>query len=272
MKNTAIRICRKGVFLSSILAATVLTLFTACDSPSSSWEEPVHDYFDKYTNTAAIEKQEISFQTQKDNSGTTCIPSDGNKTVTFYLRNPRLYTLDINFPEATDSSGIIVEQDMQDKTVIRLTYSQDYLLAHEGGQQIGGTIYLTESETLREFDPYSFSLKCNTPPPGVKGATVQKDSSNKHVVCFYLPTGQLSSQRHQNEEHTLYIGETAIPLGTQASMLSSTNTTRPTSLSPAKDGGPSFSETPPSGYTPFYIYYNPQRCRRRHQLENQDCG
>ena len=141
---------------------------------------------------------------------------------------------------------------MQDKTVIRLTYSQDYLLAHEGGQQIGGTIYLTESETLREFDPYSFSLKCNTPPPGVKGATVQKDSSNKHVVCFYLPTGQLSSQRHQNEEHTLYIGETAIPLGTQASMLSSTNTTRPTSLSPAKDGGPSFSTTPPSGYTPFY--------------------
>lgn len=241
-----------GVFLSSILAATVLTLFSACDSPSSSWEEPVRDYFDKYTNTAAIEKQEISFQTQKDNSGTTCIPSDGNKTVTFYLRNPRLYTLDINFPEATEASDIIVEQDMQDKTVIRLTYSQDYLLAHEGGQQIGGTIYLTESETLREFDPYSFSLKCNTPPPGVKGATVQKDGSGNHVVCFYLPTDQLSSPRHQNEAHTLYIGKTAISLGTQASMLSSTNTTRPSPLYPAKDGGPSFSTTPPSGYTPFY--------------------
>lgn len=143
-------------------------------------------------------------------------------------------------------------QDTQDKTIIRLTYSQDYLLAHEGGQQIGGTIYLTESETLREFDPYSFSLKCNTPPPGVKGATVQKDDTNKHVVCFYLPTDQLSSPRHQNEAHTLYIGKTAISLGTQASMLSSANTTRPSPLYPAKNGGPSFSTTPPPGYTPFY--------------------
>lgn len=241
-----------GVFLSSILAATVLTLFSACDSPSSSWEEPVRDYFDKYTNTAAIEKQEISFQTQKDNSGTTCIPSDGNKTITFYLRNPRLYTLETSFSEPDTYPDIQIVQDTQDKTIIRLTYSQDYLLAHEGGQQIGGTIHLTESETLREFDPYSFSLKCNTPPPGVKGATVQKDDSNKHVVCFYLPTDQLSSPRHQNEAHTLYIGKTAISLGTQASLLSSANTTRPSPLYPAKDGGPSFSTTPPAGYTPFY--------------------
>lgn len=245
-----------GVFLSSILAATVLTLFSACDSPSSSWEEPVRDYFDKYTNTAAIEKQEISFQTQKDNSGTTCIPSDGNKTVTFYLRNPRLYTLETSFSEPDTYPDIQIVQDTQDKTIIRLTYSQDYLLAHEGGQQIGGTIYLTESETLREFDPYSFSLKCNTPPPGVKGATVQKDDTNKHVVCFYLPTDQLSSPRHQNEAHTLYIGKTAISLGTQASMLSSANTTRPSPLYPAKDGGPSFSTTPPPGYTPFYYTTN----------------
>jgi len=219
MKNTAIRICRKGVFLTSILAATVLTLFTACDSPSSSWEEPVRDYFDKYTNTAAIEKQEISFQTQKDNSGTTCIPSDGNKTVTFYLRNPRLYTLDINFPEATESSGIIVEQDTQDKTVIRLTYSQDYLLAHEGGQQIGGTIYLTESETLREFDPYSFSLKCNTPPPGVKGQSVQTASNGHFWVCFYVPTTELTTPTHSLDTHTVFInGEAVATIGTDGSI------------------------------------------------------
>lgn len=35
-------------------------------------------------------------------------------------------------------------------------------------------------------------------------------------------------------------------------MLSSANTTRPSTLLPAKDGGPSFSTTPPPGYTPFY--------------------
>ena len=132
MKNTAIQIYRwGGVFLSSILAATVLTLFTACDSPSSSWEEPVHDYFDKYTNTAAIEKIDITCQSNKDNSGATCIPSDGNKTITFYLRNPRQYTLNIDFPNATEGSGITVEQDMQDKTVIRFTYPQSYLVQHD---------------------------------------------------------------------------------------------------------------------------------------------
>ncbi len=220
MKNTAIQIYRwGGVFLSSILAATVLTLFSACDSPSSSWEEPVRDYFDKYTNTAAIEKIDITCQSNKDNSGATCIPSDGNKTVTFYLRNPRLYTLDINFPEATEASGIIVEQDMQDKTVIRLTYSQDYLLAHEGGQQIGGTIYLTESETLREFDPYSFSLKCNTPPPGVKGQSVQTASNGHFWVCFYVPTTELGNAPHQLDTHTVFInGEAVATIGTDGSI------------------------------------------------------
>lgn len=220
MKNTAIQIYRwGGVFLSSILAATVLTLFSACDSPSSSWEEPVRDYFDKYTNTAAIEKQEISFQTQKDNSGTTCIPSDGNKTITFYLRNPRLYTLETSFSEPDTYPDIQIVQDTQDKTIIRLTYSQDYLLAHEGGQQIGGTIYLTESETLREFDPYSFSLKCNTPPPGVKGQSVQTASNGHFWVCFYVPTTELGNAPHQLDTHTVFInGEAVATIGTDGSI------------------------------------------------------
>ncbi|MBR0124337.1 MAG: Ig-like domain-containing protein [Treponema sp.] len=242
-----------GVFLSSILAATVLTLFSACDSPSSSWEEPVRDYFDKYTNTAAIEKQEISFKTQKDNSGTTCIPSDGNKTVTFYLRNPRLYTLDINFPEATEASGLIVEQDMQDKTVIRLTYPQDYLLAHEGGQQIGGTIYLTESETLREFDPYSFSLKCNTPPPGVKGQSVQSNGSN-YIVCFYVPTTELVSTRHQNDTHTLFINGSPIVTGSAAE-LAAASSPQPSTLAPVGNNA-RFNTTAPNGYVAFFFDTN----------------
>lgn len=246
-----------GVFLSSILAATVLTLFSACDSPSSSWEEPVRDYFDKYTNTAAIEKQEISFQTQKDNSGATCIPSDGNKTITFYLRNPRLYTLDINFPEATEASGITVEQDMQDKTVIRLTYPQDYLLAHEGGQQIGGTIYLTESETLREFDPYSFSLKCNTPPPGVKGQSVQTASNGHFWVCFYVPTTELATPTHSLDTHTVFInGEAVATIGTDGSITAkpgkSISTTAPSGLAIILGSGASAFTGSSTGCTALY--------------------
>lgn len=110
-------------------------------------------------------------------------------------------------------------QDTQDKTIIRLTYSQDYLLAHEGGQQIGGTIYLTESETLREFDPYSFSLKCNTPPPGVKGQSVQTASNGHFWVCFYVPTTELATPTHSLDTHTVFInGEAVATIGTDGSI------------------------------------------------------
>ena len=221
MRNAAIQIHRKVVFLTSIIAATVLTLLSACSNPTSdSFEEPVHDYFDKYTNTAAIEKQEIRVATQKDSSGTTCISSDGDKTITFYLRNPRNYTLNLNtsFSALDSPNAIQIEQDMQDKTIIRLTYSQDYLLEHDGGQQIGGTIYLTESETHREFDSYSFSLKCNTPPPGVKGQSVQTDGHN-YIVCFYVPTTELGNATHGHEAHTVFIsGEAVATIGTDGSI------------------------------------------------------
>lgn len=126
-------------------------------------------------------------------------------------------------------------QDTQDKTIIRLTYSQDYLLAHEGGQQIGGTIYLTESETLREFDPYSFSLKCNTPPPGVKGQSVQSNGSN-YIVCFYVPTTELATPTHCLDTHTVFInGEAVATIGTDGSI----------TAKPGKD----ISTTAPSGLT-----------------------
>ena len=161
--------------------------------------------------------------------------------------------MNIDFPNATESSGISVEQDMQDKTVIRLTYPQDYLLAHEGGQQIGGTIYLTESETLREFDPYSFSLKCNTPPPGVKGQSVQS-YNNKYYVCFYLPTSELVSTRHQNDTHTLFINGSPIVTGSAAE-LAAASSPQPSTLAPVGNNA-RFNTTAPNGYEAFFFDTN----------------
>ncbi|HBB14113.1 MAG TPA: hypothetical protein DCZ76_07535 [Treponema sp.] len=260
MKNTAIQIYRwGGVFLSSILAATVLTLFSACDSPSSSWEEPVRDYFDKYTNTAAIEKIDITCQSNKDNSGATCIPSDGNKTITFYLRNPRQYTLNIDFPNATEGSGITVEQDMQDKTVIRLTYPQSYLVQHDGSGNtglIGGTIRLTENETLREFEPFSFKLKCNSPPPAANGQSVQA-ANGHYIVCFYLPTQELDSETHQNDSHTIYINGEAVAnreAGGSVTPLPGKNvsTTKPTGLATITGSGADSFTGSSTGCTAVY--------------------
>ncbi|MBP5439214.1 MAG: Ig-like domain-containing protein [Treponema sp.] len=195
-----------GVFLAATLTATLLALFSGCKNPtSSSWEEPVRDYFEKYTNTAAIEKHEINAESIKDKNDTSCVSSDGAKTITFYLRNPREYTLITDFPPTYDGTGVTIEQDRQDKTIIRVTYPQAYLQENEGGGQIGGTIRLTEDETLREFDSYSFSLKCNTPPPAVTRQCVNaSNSTNTYWVCFWLPTAELANPIHADVK-TLYI-------------------------------------------------------------------
>lgn len=232
------------IFTSLLLA---LTLFTSCEN-GLTWNEPVRDYLDKYSNTAAIEKHEISCEYLKDSSDEICIPSDGAKTVTFYLRNPRQYTLNpITF--SISDGGITVEQDTSDRTVIRVTYSESYLEAHDGGESIGGTIGLTESETLREFDPYTFNLKCNTPPPGVKGGMVNK-ADGKYWVCFYLPKGILANSIHNKETHTLYIDGQEIASG-DADALYNESLSRP-DLLPLEEGGVVFSATAPSNYSPFY--------------------
>ena len=242
----------KKITITSIFAATVITLFSACNNSSSStWEEPVNDYFDKYTNTAAIEKQEINFPTQKDNSGTTCITSDGDKTVTFYLRNPRQYTLDLTFGD----SGIVPVQDMEDKTVAYITYPQSVLLAHEGGGFIGGTITIKEHETQRDFDSYSFSLKCNSAPPSVTGQAVlySPSNSNHYFVCFYIPTAELNSATHSPDTHSIVIdGPTGQEFGPgTVTELTALSLSRPTDLTQLPDGA-AFPATAPSGCTAFY--------------------
>lgn len=145
---------------------------------------------------------------------------------------------------------------MQDKTVIRLTYPESYLLAHEGGQQIGGTIHLTESETLREFDPYSFSLKCNTPPPGVKGQSVQSNGSN-YIVCFYVPTTELATPTHSLDTHTVFInGEAVATIGTDGSITAkpgkSISTTAPSGLAIIPGSGASAFSGSSAGCTALY--------------------
>lgn len=257
MRNTTIQNNRwGGGFLATTITATLLALFSGCKNPaSSSWEEPVRDYFEEYTNTAAIEKHEINAESIKDKNNTSCVSSDGAKTITFYLRNPREYTLITDFPPAYDGTGVTIEQDAQDKTIIRVTYPQDYLVANEGGGQIGGTIHLAESETLREFDSYSFSLKCNTPPPAVTRQCVNaSNSTNTYWVCFWLPTAELANPIHSDVK-TLYIkGVTQKAVDITA--LATENAGNPGDLR-ALDDTAAFTAPTSGEYTAFY--YNTGR-------------
>ncbi len=242
MKDMLFRRMARGCFL----LVTFLFLLPGCKQ-SDSWEEPVAEYFDKYTNTAAIEKHEISCGYEKDAGGTSCISSYGNKTVSFYLRNPRKYNLRTSFSTLGDE--ITVSQSTSDKSVIYVTYPESYLIENDCGGSIGGTISLQEEETLREFESYTFSLKCNTPPPSVKGPMVNA-AEGKYIVCFYMPTTELGSQRHSASSHKLFINNALVREGSPSDLMAA-SASRPPNLE-ALQGGSLFSATTPAGCTAFY--------------------
>lgn len=153
-------------------------------------------------------------------------------------------------------AGVTIEQDRQDKTIIRVTYPQDYLVANEGGGQIGGTIHLNESETLREFDSYSFSLKCNTPPPEVTRPCVNVSGST-YWVCFWLPTAELANPIHSDVK-TLYIKGTTTK-AIDIADLATENAGNPGDLR-ALDDTAAFTAPTSGTYTAFY--YNTGRTVR----------
>ena len=230
----------EGVLKPLSALATIVPLlfgFFSCSNASSSWEEPVYDYFDKYTNTAAIEKQEIGSQTLKDSSGTTCIPSGDDKTVTFYLRNPRTYDLDLGIDL---DAPILLEQDAEDKTVVRITYPQSFLLENEGGGSIGGTITLREHETQRSFDSYSFSLRCNSAPPAINnGAVMLMDEI--YYLCLNIPVSDIHKDLKKiiiddgNTKHTVEF-DVDDSCNIQLPNPCILTTTNPGSLAPLPDG------------------------------------
>ncbi len=145
-------------------------------------------------------------------------------------------------------------QDTEDKSVVRITYPQGVLFENEAGGSIGGTITVKEHETQREFDPYSFSLKCNTAPPSVTGQAVLVSSSNSqhYFVCFYLPTTELSEPSHSPDTHSIIIeGPNVQTFGPgTVTELTALSQSRPSDLAQLTAGG-SFSGTA-SGYTAFY--------------------
>ena len=153
-------------------------------------------------------------------------------------------------------AGVTIEQDRQDKTIIRVTYPQDFLQNNEGGGQIGGTIHLAESETLREFDSYSFSLKCNTPPPAVTRPCVNVSGST-YWVCFWLPTAELANPIHSDVK-TLYIKGTTTK-AIDIADLATENDGNPGNLA-ALDNTVVFTAPTSGAYTAFY--YNTGRSVR----------
>ncbi|MBQ2356562.1 MAG: hypothetical protein II397_12205, partial [Treponema sp.] len=54
----------------------VILVLASCSGLSGTYEEPVKDYFEKYTETAAIGRMENRNASIKDLSGTDCVSSE----------------------------------------------------------------------------------------------------------------------------------------------------------------------------------------------------
>ena len=246
--------------LGRVFALTFFTLATLFFSSCQFWNEPVRGYFEKWTQEVSIAKYElVGIESYTDKDGNTCISSDQDAPVTLFMINPYHYSnVTVSSGDiTTDATGTFpsITQDANDTTLLRFTYGRDFLLANECGGEIGATISLKHpyNGTAKE---YTFNLKSNSRPPEVKGQAVLVSASlgQKYVICFYLPTSELSSDRHINDIHTIFIDDTAIATGTVA-QLNEASVDRPSDLTRLSSGA-LFDSDPPSGYTPFYYVTN----------------
>lgn len=186
----------------SFLLFLAFCIIFSCSGLAGSFNQDVHEYFDMMTNTAAIEKHDIPVATQTGSGGRLCISSaDGPVTVSYYLRNPKLFEftdgeslISSNASTIPSASGIVVKQNPADKSVITVKYPTDFLREMDGKLDTEGNYCsITESVnikhpySLEDFGTYSFPLYCNSTPPLMQGGVCLADSNSKAVLFMRLP-------------------------------------------------------------------------------------
>ena len=215
------RTISKGIFLSFLYAAS-FSVFSC-----ANFNTPVKEFFERYTDTAAIEIKQMNDPYEIDASGMMCYGSDSDKSIDLYLRNPQMY--DISFGYSYDlkdlysvlpasSVPFTIVQNPRDKARATLTFKKDFLEAVDKGsftvdsiikKNISGNITLVEKETRRPFDSFHIELRADSVPPSIERATFQmdKDPSNpdsQYVVCFFMPCFENGSV-HNKDTKTIFV-------------------------------------------------------------------
>lgn len=215
------RTISKGIFLSFLYAAS-FSIFSC-----ANFNTPVKEFFERYTDTAAIEIKQMNDSYEIDASGMMCYGSDSDKSIDLYLRNPQMY--DISFGYSYDLKGLssvlpassvpfTIVQNPRDKARATLTFKKDFLEAVDIGsftvdsiikKNISGNITLVEKETRRPFDSFHIELRADSVPPSIERATFQmdKDPSNpdsQYVVCFFMPCFENGSV-HNKDTKTIFV-------------------------------------------------------------------
>ena len=181
----------------AILLGISLVLLSSCgDFFSPDWQTPAKEFFKEYTETSAVMKMELDGTFPKNTDAIPCLPCDDNHTVTFYLRNPQNYTLEPHYEFFDDTvdvgSDVLFEQDADDKSIVRLTFTRNFLREREDSfatKDISGRVTLYHAETGRTFDNFTVGLHANTVPPAILAPCFQLTApqDGTYVICFYMP-------------------------------------------------------------------------------------
>ena len=175
-----------------------LILLTSCEY----FNRPMLDYLEEWTNTAQISKYTLDGD-YPVTAGLPNVPSGEDRVITYYIINPQNYVLDSTVTFAHDETLVVdnntpsdfavVEQDLQDKNIIRLTLKNSVgatgILPLDGtGTAITPTITITEPNSGRKFNSYTVPFRINSAPVPVENPAILYDTTdNTYVICFNMP-------------------------------------------------------------------------------------
>ena len=132
---------RNKCFLKILCFSFLLLGINSCQL----FENDVADFFEKYTETAAIENHNISVQTYNDGLSQLCIASEEDADIQMYMRNPKKYSLVPSVLFESLDQGISrasVDISQTDINSLNLLLPQDFLIAADEGQNITAEINL----------------------------------------------------------------------------------------------------------------------------------
>lgn len=227
------------------------------------FNEPVREYFDYYTNNAAIESVSIPKAIGTYN-GMPVIDSSDNVEVYFTLRNPKNYKLRFEFFSDPSTSAIpefSPEQDPLNLSNSVISFQKAVLegveTTSDGPRSVYGQIHLyIDDETGRELNPsYNFSMFINSYPVSVKNPLLQtnQDGMGEYILCFFAP---ITSDTVHADINKIWINSTSFDFKTDGTVDDTTSfsSTAP-SLYSLQSGGVKFSDFEvPEGYQT--CYYN----------------
>lgn len=177
-------------------------LFTLLFATCTQFTADIDGYLSYWSSEAYITDSSIKAVLQNDLNSIPSVPSAEDVSVTFKLKNPKSFSLDLP-PAAAPAKKVIVFEHLtqapvvgtdytltqsEDRQSLTLTYKASFLQAYEwGAQDLSSTLSLYAVDGRPFKQTYTLKLKANTPPQN-PSFTVAKTTGSPayYVLCITI--------------------------------------------------------------------------------------